>query len=478
MLFNSPAFAFFFPIAFCLYFLTPPARRWMLLLAASCCFYMYFIPRYIWILAATITVDYCAAIYIEDHSGPRKRTALITSIVATCLILAVFKYARFFAVNAEGILRLTGVGGPLADPRLRRLYEKTLQIVLPIGLSFHTFQSLSYVIEVYRGRQKAERHFGIYALYVMFFPQLVAGPIERPQNLLHQFHEVHALDYERIRGGLLSMAVGLFMKVVIADRLAIIVNRAYGDPASYSGLQLLIGTIFFAFQIYCDFAGYSLIALGSAEMLGFKLMRNFRRPYLSSSVSEFWQRWHISLSTWFKDYVYVPLGGNRGTYVRWQLNLLITFLISGLWHGANWTYVAWGALNGIYLILENAARARFGRLERSALLGRARTFVLIAVSWILFRAGDMHAALQVFLRILRMSPGAAGSALGTPREIETCAALIAALTLSELVHERSDLKDWLLRQSAVTRWTVYHALAGALLCFGVYGQNQFIYFQF
>jgi len=306
MLFNSLTFAIFFPIVTGLYFLLPYRwRTWMLLLA-SCAFYMAFIPIYILILFVTILIDYAAGIYIEQSQGRKRKLWLIASIASTCLVLFVFKYFDFASQNLSALARFLDWNYPV----------KVLNIILPIGLSFHTFQSLSYVIEVYRGHQKAERRFGIYALYVMFYPQLVAGPIERPQNLLHQFDEDHHFDYDRTASGLRLMAWGLFKKIVIADRLAIYVNAVYATPREFSALQLLAATFFFAYQIYCDFSGYSDIAIGSARIMGFKLMTNFDRPYSAKSIGEFWRRWHISLSTWFKDYVYVSMGGSRVS--RWR----------------------------------------------------------------------------------------------------------------------------------------------------------------
>ena len=308
MLFNSFTFLIFFPVVVTIYFVIPHRFRWAWLLAASCYFYMAFIPVYLLILLFTIAIDYAAGILIENAEGRRRKVWLIMSIIANVGVLAVFKYFNFFSANANAIAEV--FHWPYEFP--------ILGIILPIGLSFHTFQAMSYTIEVYRGRQAAERHLGIYALYVMFFPQLVAGPIERPQNLLHQFYEKHIVEYERVTDGLRKMAMGLFMKVVIADRLARYVNVVYNDPTSFQGLSLVVATVFFAFQIYCDFAGYSLVAIGSAEVMGFRLMKNFDRPYLSRSISEFWSRWHISLSSWFRDYVYIPLGGNRAATQRWD----------------------------------------------------------------------------------------------------------------------------------------------------------------
>lgn len=301
MLFNSFHFVFFFIIVTTLYFLLPHKYRWMVLLASSCYFYMAFIPIYILILGFTIIVDYFAGIWIEKSENKKRKLFLIASLIANIGVLAVFKYFNFLNDNLSIFLNNLG-------------YENTiprLGILLPIGLSFHTFQAMSYTIEVYRGHQKAERHFGIYSLYVMFYPQLVAGPIERPQNLLHQFKEKHYFEYERVVEGLKLMLWGLFMKLVVADRLAIYVDAVYNNTENHSGPTFILATIFFAIQIYCDFAGYSNIAIGSAKVMGFKLMTNFKRPYFSKNISEFWSRWHISLSTWFRDYLYIPLGGNR-----------------------------------------------------------------------------------------------------------------------------------------------------------------------
>lgn len=288
---------------------------------------MAFIPKYILILFLTILIDYFAALGIVRSTGGTKRLLLILSIVSTCLVLFVFKYFNFFVDATGSMARFFNLDYPL----------NTLAIILPIGLSFHTFQSLSYVIEVYLGNQKAEPHFGIYALYVMFFPQLVAGPIERPQNLLHQFHEEKRPDPQMIADGLKLMAWGFFKKLVIADKVCILVDSVYKTPHEFGSPMLVLATIFFSIQIYCDFSGYSDISRGAARVLGYDLMVNFRQPYFAASIAEFWRRWHISLSTWFKDYLYIPLGGNRVNPVRRNANMLVVFSISGLWHGANWT---------------------------------------------------------------------------------------------------------------------------------------------
>jgi D-alanyl-lipoteichoic acid acyltransferase DltB (MBOAT superfamily) len=274
-----------------------------------------FCPVYILILGFTIIIDYFAGILLEENSGSKRKYFLIASLVANIGVLAVFKYYNFLTENISQFLN--SIGYKTSIPRLG--------ILLPIGLSFHTFQAMSYTIEVFREKQKAERNFGVYALYVMFYPQLVAGPIERPQNLIHQFKEEHPFEYNRITEGLKLMLWGFFMKVVIADRLALFVNEVYNKPMNYNGKTLALATIFFSFQIYCDFAGYSNIAIGAAKVMGIKLMTNFNRPYFSRGISEFWKRWHISLSTWFRDYFYIPLGGNRVKVPRIYLNLLLVF---------------------------------------------------------------------------------------------------------------------------------------------------------
>ncbi|HPH53740.1 MAG TPA: MBOAT family O-acyltransferase, partial [Bacteroidales bacterium] len=285
-------------------------------------------------------IDYFAGILIENSEGKRRKLFLILSLIANIGVLAVFKYHNFLNENLTFLMHGFGLSNPIPY----------LSIILPIGLSFYTFQAMSYTIEVYRGNQKAERHFGIFSLYIMFYPLLLAGPIERPYNLLPQLRIKQDFEYTRVVEGLRLMLWGLFKKLVIADRLAIYVNAVYNNYEAHNGTTLILASIFFTFQIYCDFSGYSDMAIGAAKVMGIKLMNNFNRPYFSRSMSEFWKRWHISLSSWFRDYVYITLGGNRVSIPRWYLNLFIVFLISGLWHGANWTYVIWGALNGFYLI--------------------------------------------------------------------------------------------------------------------------------
>jgi alginate O-acetyltransferase complex protein AlgI len=491
MLFNSIQFAIFFPVVTAAFFVTPQRFRWLLLLAASCLFYMAFIPVYLWILGLTITVDYLAALRIVSTKGATRRFYLIASIAVTCAILFYFKYFNFAAYNIDALARLLDWNYGV----------KALQIVLPIGLSFHTFQSLSYVIEVYKGKQVPERHFGIYSLYVMFYPQLVAGPIERPQNLLHQFREPHYFEYDRVTNGLKLMAWGLFKKVVVADRLATLVSPVYSDPVTHPGLPSLVATVFFAFQIYCDFSGYSDIAIGAAQVMGFRLMDNFNRPYDSASVSEFWRRWHISLSTWFRDYLYIPLGGSRGGRILTVRNLFITFLVSGLWHGANWTFVVWGVLHGAYVTIGLAtaqARAHLRdlvQLHRVPRLARAGsilvTFALVCFGWVFFRARNLGDALFMIRHMSDGLPHALYATVSSASARERLLYLdqgagvflwaVAGIAALELVHafqRHGGMRNLLSTQPAWLRWTFYYALLLAVMLGGVFTRTQFIYFQF
>jgi alginate O-acetyltransferase complex protein AlgI len=493
MLFNSLPFFIFFPIVVSLYFIIPHRFRWLLLLLASCYFYMSFVPVYILILGTTIVVDYIAGIYIEKSSGRRRKAYLVLSIISNVGFLAFFKYFNFFLSNINQLAIW-----------LHWNYSITLlSIILPIGLSFHTFQAMSYTIEVYRGNQKAERHFGIYALYVMFFPQLVAGPIERPQHLIHQFYERHDFNYEDMVSGLRLMAWGLFKKAVIADRLATIVGVIYHHPQYYQGISLIMGTVLFAYQLYCDFSGYTDIARGAARVMGFRLIENFNLPYYSKSMPEFWRRWHISLFSWFRDYLYYPLvfAKSNRTALWVYTSLLITFLVSGLWHGANWTYVIWGGLNGCYLIV-SLVTAKF-RAKVTAFLGLNKlptfhkiiqiviTFSLWTFSLILFRANTLTDAYYImghlfsnlgnfFLHINGASIKSVAS-MGVDfdkKQVLIGAIMIVVLEIIQFFLRGSDLNSFLVSKPTVFRWTFYYALIALILIFGVFGSAQFIYFQF
>lgn len=455
---------------------------------------MWFIPKYILILAITILIDYYAGILIEKAEGAEKKKYLVISIISTCAVLFVFKYYNFFTSNFIELANFFGLRYPI----------ETLNIILPIGLSFHTFQSLSYVIEVYRGRQKAEYNFGIYSLYVMFYPQLVAGPIERPQHLLHQFYEEHYFDYLRVTDGLKLMAWGLFKKVVIADRLSVMVGQVYGDPSAQPGIILILGTVFFAFQIYCDFSGYSDIAVGAAQVMGFKLMTNFNRPYFSKSIAEFWKRWHISLTTWFRDYIFTPLSWRVGIATwRWQLSLLFTFFVSGLWHGANWTYVIWGTINGFYMIFSLWTKSTRDRLynmfgfKNFKLLVKLYqitvTFSLTCFAWIFFRAKNLHDAMYIVKHLFDGVPdllrkifvlhtvSGLGYFSALPNEkgyYVTSFLLIVFLIVTHMFQRRRGLRIMLREQPVLVRWAAYYALVGGILVLGMFNSTSFIYFQF
>lgn len=480
MLFNSFDFLVFFPIVVGIYFLIPFTWRWFWLLAASCYFYMAFIPIYILILFITIIIDYAAGIWIEDSRGKRKKAFLIISIVATCLVLFVFKYFNFFNANCAKLAEFFHWNYPI----------NTLDIILPIGLSFHVFQSLSYVIEVYRGNQKAERHFGIYALYVMFFPQLVAGPIERPQNLLHQFRIKHHFNYQRVTDGFKLILWGLFKKVVIADRLAIYVDAVYNHPGDYTGMPLILATYFFAFQIYCDFSGYSDIAIGTAQVMGFNLMDNFRRPYFSKTISEFWKRWHISLSTWFKDYLYISLGGNRLGKVKWYRNLFIVFCVSGLWHGANWTYIIWGAIHGFYLVFGLATqnfRQRFvERIRLTHFPGIHKcieilvTFHLVLFAWIFFRANSLSDVGMILRNMMKIDFSRLGINNGALEKGDLIIAFAAILFMEgvHLIQRHRGIRHMLSEKPLWLRWSIYYAMILSIIFLGEFHNKQFIYFQF
>jgi alginate O-acetyltransferase complex protein AlgI len=477
MLFNSFEFLLFFPTVTLLYFLVPHAWRWPLLLAASCLFYMAFVPKYILILLVTIVVDYAAGILIEGTApGRLRKLYLVVSLVVTVSILGFFKYFNFLNDNIVEVARL-----------LHWNYGMTsLKIILPIGLSFHTFQSMSYVIEVYRGNQKTERHFGIYALYVMFYPQLVAGPIERPQNLLHQFRERHAFDYDRVTGGLKRMAFGLFKKVVIADSLGVVVDQVFNNLHQYTGYPLLLAGMCFTYQIYCDFSGYSDIALGSAQVMGFRLMENFDRPFAARSVAGFWRRWHKSLTSWFRDYVYIPLGGSRAGTFRHAANLLFTFLLSGLWHGASWTYVLWGGLNGLYLVLSSATAPLRDRITRffgldsnprmHHVLQVFTTFLLVSTAFLLFRANSMDDAVYIFSHLLDDFKGA--SIRGRLAFDGYLAAFILFLEYVQYLYRSGGTANLFGGKPVLVRWSLYYTLIMITILFGSYREQKFIYFQF
>ncbi len=482
MIFNSLVFILFFLAVSTTYYVITPRFRWILLLTASCYFYMAFVPEYILILFLTIIIDYLAGIFIEKSTGTNRKLLLILSLITNIGILAIFKYYNFFIENIGFVYHF--FTGNMAhfkslDELLAFLNWGT-KILLPIGLSFHTFQAMSYTIEVYRGNQKAEKHFGLYALYVMFYPQLVAGPIERPQNIFPQLKKYIKYDFENIKTGLLQMAWGFFKKVVFADRVGIMVDAAYNHQnlASQSSSTLLLATFFYAFQIYCDFSGYSDIALGSAKVLGINLMENFRTPYFSKSIGEFWRRWHISLSSWFKDYVYFPLGGSRVGIPRTYLNVMIIFLLSGFWHGNKWNFVVWGAIHGIYLICGQIYDRITGNvaddfsLKSIGYLKVISTFILVMLAWIFFRAETLNDAVLILKNVLIFDfKQPLVSALNTTELIFSILLIVVILFKEYYYYKISTINT---RNFAL----LFTFFVFVCYLFGVFQAKQFIYFQF
>jgi D-alanyl-lipoteichoic acid acyltransferase DltB (MBOAT superfamily) len=496
MLFNSLHYLIYFPLVVIAYFACPPKYRWAVLLVASYYFYMCWRIEYTLMLVFITVLDYWAALEMVKHpAGSLKRKIpLVVSLAGNLGLLFIFKYWNFFNDTMTQLLGRFQLSW----------HAPVLTMLLPVGISFHTFQSVSYNIDVYRGIVAPERHFGVFTLFVAYFPQLVAGPIERASHILQQLRESHAFDYARIVRGLQLATWGMFKKVVVADRLAVVANSVYNDLPGHSPAHAVIATVFFAIQIYCDFSGYTDIARGSAEVLGVRLVRNFDRPYFSASIGEFWRRWHISLSTWFRDYVYLPLGGSRVAVPHWLLNLFITFLVSGLWHGARWTFVIWGALNGLYLVAEILlkrpadAAARATRLDRLPWLRRAIgvavTFALTCFAWIFFRANTLEDALRVAgmvpaglaalaAPLLRLDPvGLYGLLRGIglqQEEFVLAFGSIAVLLGVDALGTRVDLRGLIARQPWPLRWAIYYSALAVILLFGAFNSaQQFIYFQF
>jgi D-alanyl-lipoteichoic acid acyltransferase DltB (MBOAT superfamily) len=436
--------------------------------------------KYIVLIIVSTLIDYFVAIQISKAETKQfKKLLLLISICSNLGILFFFKYFNFLSDNVNDVLQGLNI------------FHSTpyFNFLLPVGISFYTFQTLSYTIDVYWGKKEPEKHLGIFAVYVSFFPQLVAGPIERATTLLPQFSQVHSINYERIRNGVIIMLWGFFKKVVIADRLAEYVNAVYNNPYDYGGLQDLIATVFFGFQIYCDFSGYSDIAIGAALIMGYRLMTNFRRPYLSTSIREFWQRWHISLSTWFRDYLYIPLGGNRVVKWRWYYNLFITFVISGFWHGANWTFVIWGALHGMYLV--TAVIAQNWRDRSAKKLGLATfsnlnnfinliwTLALVFFAWIFFRSNSVGDAFVIIRNILDFESYQTGSEIFRfSSDFYLAVGLIVFLIFVEILQEKFNLTGRLTTFPMIIKLILLVLILGSLFILGKWDESSFIYFQF
>ncbi len=484
MLFNTVQFAVFFLVVVATYFVLPHRWRLFFLLAASYYFYMCWSVKYILVILGITLVDYFAGIQIERASGSRRRLFLGLSILCNFGLLFAFKYVDFVAGNLNLFLQHFNFFSQIP----------LLSWILPVGISFHTFQAVSYTIEVYRGDVPAERNLLRYALYVAFFPQMVAGPIERPNNLLPQFADRHGLEYVRVSSGFRLILWGLIKKTVVADLASPVVGAVYANPRQFSGGLLLFASFLFAIQIYCDFSGYSDIAIGTARIMGFDLMINFRQPYFSKSISELWSRYHISLSTWFRDYLYIPMtaGGETGGLSNWRLNLLIVFLVSGLWHGANWTFVAWGGVHGVYIVAgywTKSARRRLATISGISRLPRlwatervVMTFLLVMIADVFFRAKSLGDAAYVLTHLWRFKGFQAVQlfGVGLPRfEVVLLLSAIPLLFLCEFLYLNPPARlgaVW--RRSRPMRWGVYAAGFYSVVFFGVFKHIEFIYFQF
>lgn len=479
MLFNSLSYAFFLPAVFIIYWVLPQRHRWILLLLASYFFYMFSEPKYGIIIGSMTFVSYVSARLLENSGDFKRKKFVLAATIVICIgALLFFKYFNFFSNNIYRIIRLFGV----------RQDAITLHIVLPVGISFYTFQTMSYIIDVYRGTVKAEHHFGKYAAFVSFFPQLVAGPIERPKNLLPQIHRKHNFDYDLAMQGAKLILWGYYKKLVIADVLSPYVQTVYQNPHEYSGFSLIVASVFFTIQIYCDFSGYSDIAIGTAKLFGINLTANFKSPYFSRSIREFWSRWHISLSAWFKDYVYIPLGGSRVKKIRHYVNLLLTFLLSGLWHGADWTFVVWGGIHGTAQIAEDAI---LGRTKESAnrfaqIIQIIAVFAFCTFAWIFFVSSSIEDAVYVIQNCLvgvakpitYLHDGFANIGFGKG-DLAVMGICVITMAIYDAVSLKTDFVEWIAEKNKALQW-MFYLLIGLMIVFlsekGV--AAEFIYFQF
>ena len=490
MLFNSFNFLVFFPVVVLLYYLLPQRYRNFLLLAASIYYFMDFIPAYAMILLAAVAISYGTGLLIAGSQGGLRTVWFTIGTAMLCGILLVFKYYGFIGQNLAHLSR--AIGWNYGLPSLR--------LALPIGISFFTFKAISYLVEVRRGNLPPERNVVVHALYIAFYPGLLAGPIDRPQHLLPQFHEEHRFYYGQVADGLKLMAWGMFKKIVVADRLAEYVNLVYAEPGKYHGWPAILASYFFAFQIYCDFSGYTDIARGAARVMGFRLTENFRRPYFAKSISEFWTRWHISLSSWFRDYVYLPInyallrtlegkGWRRTDLGAYAIAAMATMALAGLWHGASWNFVVWGILFGAYMVISVLTKRRRRSITNTLGLGKQQalhrtlkvlvTFHLVLLAWVFFRASDLPAAFTMLRSMADVSWQRPGINIIDSFSLLVSLASIAILTTADLIQRRTSASALLQRMPTALRWGLYYSLAMAIILFGkIYSKQQFIYFQF
>ena len=493
MLFNSLAFAIFMPIVFLIYWALPHRFRWMALLAANCYFYLSWEPRYILVILFTTAVSYFCALLLERAQSAKQKKALLTAgILLTLSLLLIFKYTNFALGSIFDLLRFVAIP----------VHETTLKLVMPIGISFYTFQMVGYIADVYKGKIGAERNFGKYTLFVSFFPNILSGPIERAVNMLPQFEEEKKFDYDGAVYGLRLILLGFLKKMIFADSMSRYVDVIFNNVTDYTGLSFIVVIILYTFQIYCDFSGYSDIAIGVAKLMGINLMTNFKQPYYAASVKEFWSRWHISLSTWFRDYLYIPLGGNRVSKSRKNLNLLLTFLASGLWHGANWTFVLWGAIHGMYQIIENTikdiwrksrdkkisakidavskATTTCGKIQRIA--QTLLTFCLVAYAWMFFRADSITDAIYITTHMF--SDFSWTQVMQDTTMSYLSMAKIGAAIVFIMGFDYFSLRHDLLRSmdklKLPLRWLIYIAITVLVIVLSLHNgvKQEFIYFKF
>lgn len=490
MIFNSITYLVFLPIVLIIYYLIPPKFRWLWLLLASCYFYMWFVPIYLVILASTIVIDYIAGIWIENADEKNKKNYLYISLIANIGVLCIFKYYNFFIDN---IIHLNGILG------FKNISIPHLSILLPIGLSFHTFQAMSYTLEVYKGKQKAIKHFGVYSLYVMFFPQLVAGPIERPQALFPQFHFNYKLNWENVSSGFRLILLGLFKKIVIADHLNPMVATVFDSPQNAFGISIYVGLVFFVFQVYCDFSGYSDMARGSAKLFGIELLENFKQPFFANSLTTFWAKWHISLMNWFRDYIMFPLV-KKG--YAWQFVFLLVFSLSGFWHGASWTFIFWGIFNGLIVIYTKSTQKIRKEIMEKIGLANAKSFRnviqslcvfhIFAFSGVFFRAKNISDA---FLLIKNLFSGISNNLLSiinntdnaresllylgqNPISFYLLLLFIIILFVFDWLINKMSIDDFFNKIRIELRYLIYIIIIFVIILMSNVPQTDFVYFQF
>ncbi len=483
MLFNSLKFIIFFAAAIPLYYLVPKKTQWPFVLAASLIFYMSWRPELIFLLLGVTLINFTGGILIETAAEKRiKKRWLVLALVLDFGILAVFKYLAFISDGFKCLYELTGREYPI----------KSISIILPAGISFYTFQAAGYLIDIYRGESKSEKNFLKFAAFMSFFPQIIAGPIERWHLMECQLFKPHKIKAENISMGLKIMLWGYFKKIVIADRLNILVNTVFSNPHEFEGLALIIAALCFTVQIYCDFSGYSDIARGCARTMGIELINNFDRPYFATSIRDFWRRWHISLSSWFRDYLYIPLGGNRVSIPRHWLNFMITFMASGLWHGASMTFVVWGALHGVYQVIGNIKYRIFGKPKFKFFLtdfiSMLITFLLVAFAWIFFKAGSISDGIYIASHLFDNISSVTNAqyvyevlnSLGLGLfELVLMAGAVLYLIVCEIISYKYEINELMSRLPFVIRFAFYYVTAVIIAAMGVFSSGgEFIYFQF